>query len=70
MNRLDLLLTAYRHYDQIYSCLILFAIWVAVLAHLVDWLTVNRGRVLITIFWTLAIITYISGIIFIGLRFA
>jgi hypothetical protein len=68
MTRLQLLQVAYSHYDTIYSGLILMAVWAAGTGHLVDYLW--KGRQIIAIYWTLVIIIYVAGVLFIGLNFS
>ena len=65
----QLLSEAYRQYDQIYLALILLAGWGAGTIHLLDWLTVGRSRILLTIFTGVLIVTYIVGIIYVGTTF-
>jgi len=69
MNRYTELLGIYSKLDTIYTGLILLSVWSACTGHLFDWLTVLKWRIIIPIFWTLLIILYIAGIIFIGLNY-
>lgn len=69
MSRLDLLLNAYHNYDTIYTGLILAAAWVAISAHLLDWLVANRSKWILNFFWGCVLAGYIAGIFFVGLYF-
>lgn len=70
MTRYDLLLSAYQDYDTIYLALIMISVWAAGTSHLLDWLTERRGKILVSIFWSLIVLVYIAGIIFIGLKYS
>ena len=70
MTRFDALLEIYSNLDSIYAGLILLSVWVALTGHLVDWMTERMSQVIITIYWTLAVIGYVAGIIFIGKVYA
>lgn len=70
MTRFDSLLTIYSHLDTINTGLIMLSVWAAATAHLIDWVTVRSWRVLVPIYWTLLVIGYLGGIIFIGLSYS
>ena len=69
MTRYQTLLQVYKNIDTIYSGLILIVAWVATTGHLLDWITRHSGQVLVVIYWTMIIILYMAGIIFVGLKF-
>jgi hypothetical protein len=67
MTRYSALLSIYQNLDTVYLGLVMLSAWSSLTGHLLDWLTVKRWRILITIFWTLLITLYVAGILFIGL---
>jgi hypothetical protein len=67
MTRYSALLSIYQNLDTVYLGLVMLSAWSALTGHLLDWLTVKRWRILITIFWTLLIFAYVAGILLIGL---
>lgn len=66
MTRLQLLQNAYSQYDTIYSGLILFSVWVAGTGHLLDSITARRSRITVSIFWSLVILLYLAGLLFLA----
>ena len=66
MTRLQLLQNAYAQYDTIYTGLILFSVWVAGTGHLLDWITARRSRITVSIFWSLVILLYVAGLLFLA----
>jgi hypothetical protein len=68
MDRLGILLNAYKNYDRIYLALILIAFWVAISGHLVTWI-LPGSKTILYIYWIMVILLYAIGIIFVGINF-
>lgn len=68
MDRLDILLAAYKNYDRIYLALILLALWVAISGHLLTWI-LPGSKTITYIYWIVIILFYMMGIIFVGIHF-
>ena len=67
MTRLQLLQEAYSQYDTIYAGLIMLSVWVAGTGHLLDWITAQRSRITVSIYWSLVILLYLAGMLLLGL---
>lgn len=70
MTRYDQLLAYYHHLDVVTTGLVLLAVWAVSTGHVIDWITPRSCKVIIPIYWSLVIIIYIAGIVFIGLKFS
>lgn len=70
MTRFNALLAIYSQLDTIYLGLIMIAVWAAGTAHLLDWMTERKGKIVVTVFWTLLVIAYAAGIVLVGVSYS
>jgi hypothetical protein len=68
MNRYWNLLYIYKNLDTVYAFMILLGVWVAGFGHILDWGT--KSKLIVSLFWGLAMIGFAAGLIFIGLTFS
>ena len=69
ITRFSTLLSIYNQLDTIYLGVIMVSVWAAGMGHLLDWMTQRHLHFLVTIFWTLVVMVYIGGMVYIGLSF-
>ena len=69
MTRLQILQQIYAQYNAIFTALILVAVWAGVAGHLCDMLTEHRWKQIVPVYWTVILLAYIGGIVFVGLEF-
>jgi hypothetical protein len=60
------LMGIYHQLDTVYMGVILIVVWIAVFGHILDQLTPPRIRLVIPIYWGMALSFYVAAIIFIG----
>ena len=69
MTNASALLTIYHNLDTIYAGVVMIGVWVATTAHLLDWSTQHHLRILVYLFWGLAVTAYIASLIYIAMSF-
>jgi hypothetical protein len=67
--RFAALVEVYTHLDIITLGLVLISTWVVATGHLLDWLTTNKARWIIPVYWTIIMVGYLLGMVYIGITY-